>query len=264
MLIKPIVHALEEMESVSLEALDAVRLLNRTNRKYIVPNNLLQPVLEHLKKDYKVLTIDHKNSFRYHSRYFDTHNFQFFYDHHNKKPRRIKVRFRSYLDTEESFFEIKYKHNSRTEKYRDAVNTINLSLNKKQTDLVWSNYHTFKPFSKLYQRPLIPTIENTYERITLMKKDKSERCTIDVNLKFQSPNKTSWECSYEDMAIIEVKQLNNSITKGLNATMRSLNVRPVGISKYVLGIISCHPEVKHNRFLPMLRKVNQACSDTVI
>ena len=39
--------------------------------------------------------------------------------------------------------------------------------------------------------------------------------------------------------------------------MRALGVRPTGFSKYCIGVSMLYPEVKHNRFKPQLRRIDQ-------
>lgn len=101
------------------------------------------------------------------------------------------------------------------------------------------------------------TLINTYNRITLVNKDKTERCTIDVNLTFTNPASLHEEICVNDIAIIEVKQSKTSVLNGIIAALRTMRIPPSSISKYVLGLILTRPEIKHNAFKPLLHKINK-------
>ena len=63
-----------------------------------------------LQNEYQVLEIKHRRLMHYASVYFDTPAFTFYFDHHNGKIRRTKIRQRKYVDSELTFLEIKQKN----------------------------------------------------------------------------------------------------------------------------------------------------------
>lgn len=244
------------LDPISLSGLETVKLLNRVDRKYIIPVNRLPEIIQLLKKNqYSVLEIDGCRAFSYLTTYFDNSGYAFFKDHHNHLSSRIKVRTRSYLESNEHFFEIKIKTNVRTNKYREALNSADTELSGIQQ----------KKIRELYPKELAgslsSTLINTYNRITLVNKDKTERCTIDVNLAFRDPESPEEEISVNDIAIIEVKQSKASLVNGIIASLRTMRIPPSSISKYVLGLILTRPELKHNSFKPLLHKINKIKRD---
>ena len=100
---------LSTMQSVTLAQLDEVSLQDRIDCKYILTHEQLNLLLPIIQQNYKVLEINKHRVHTYINNYFDTHNVQFYYDHHNGYSNRIKVRCRKYLETNICFFEVKQK-----------------------------------------------------------------------------------------------------------------------------------------------------------
>ena len=88
---------------------------------------------------YKVLTISGLRQGRYETRYFDTADYEMYTKHHNGKLNRYKVRFRTYVDSEMNFFEVKFKTNTgRTRKSRVKceLHEFNIEGNPKEDKFV--------------------------------------------------------------------------------------------------------------------------------
>ena len=105
---------LSAFKPISLKEMDNVKLLNRTDTKFIFNYSLFNTILSNIKSDYKILTIKNKNIAAYRTLYFDTDHFRFYNNHHNKKGNRYKVRIRKYIDSNLCFLEIKNKRKGRT------------------------------------------------------------------------------------------------------------------------------------------------------
>lgn len=244
-------NLLSKLTPISLKGLDSVKLLNRVDRKYIIPINRLSKIIQLLSNHYSILEIDGRRAFSYITTYYDTTDFKFFRDHHNRVPSRIKVRSRTYKESNLHFFEVKAKRNGRTNKYREVLNCQSSGLTDEQSEKIKSIY------AKELADTLIPTLLNTYTRITLVNKEETERCTIDLNLSFRDMEAPDEEIQVSDIAIIEVKQSKTSVLNGIVASLRTMQVPPSSISKYVLGLILTHPEIKHNSFKPLLHKIEK-------
>ena len=245
-------HLIEHLDPISLKGLDSVKLLNRVDRKYVIPLGSLSQILQQLTDNqYSILEIDGHRAFSYQTTYFDTTDYRFYRDHHNHLTSRIKVRTRSYKENNLHFFEIKMKSNLRTNKLRERLKEPGNVLTGLQSDQIISIYP--KPLGSA----LIPALINTFTRITLVNKEKTERCTIDVNIGFRNPEIPDTEISLPDIAVIEVKQSKTSVLKGIVASLRKMRVFPSSISKYILGLILTHPEIKHNSFKPLLHKIEK-------
>lgn len=249
---QPDLHLLNSLESIFLTELDSVRLLNRVDRKYIIPAGKLSEIFSVLKNDqYAVLKIDSHRVFHYRTTYFDTEDLRFYKDHHNHLLRRIKVRTRSYVESDLHFFEIKLKSKARTEKFREALKEPILELFDYQSEKIREIY----PIS--LDKPLVPKLINTYKRITLVNKERTERCTIDIDLAYQDSQEGDREITVHDIAIIEVKQSKASVLMGIVASLRKMQIRPSSISKYAYGLILLNPELKYNALKPLLQNISK-------
>src|SRR5699024_4525162 len=78
---------------------------------------------------------------------------------------------------------------------------------------------------------LKPSLTNTYTRITLANKAKTERCTIDINLSYNRINSPNKEVVIDDIAIIEVKQSRASLLGGIISSLRKMQIYPTSFSK---------------------------------
>ncbi len=243
---------LNQFEPISLDELKDYKLLNRIDTKYVCNVNLLPEILLNAKEFFKVQTINSERSFYYESLYFDTENLKTYFDHHQGKRLRYKVRFRNYLDTGDTFLEIKNKRNfKRTDKRRDKFDFSEL-LKKEHEDFI----------DKIVDIPaseLKPAIWTKFKRITLAGKEYIERITIDQNIRFSDKQK---EIELPNMIIIEVKRNKNGDISPFTKILKELGIKPFGISKYILGNIMLNPKIKHNRFQNRVRTINKICYDT--
>lgn len=240
---------LNDFDSISLDELKKYRLMNRIDTKYICNINLLPEILNQAKDHFRVQTISNERSFKYESLYFDTENLKTYFDHHQGKRIRYKVRFRKYLDTGDTFLEIKKKKNfNRTDKKRDKF-SFTTDLEKQHEEFI----------SKVIEIPaegFSPSIWTKFNRITLAGKKYIERITIDYNIRFSNEKQ---EVELPNIIIVEVKREKSLDTSPFTKILKELKVQPFGISKYVLGNILLNPKLKHNRFNSKIRAINKIC-----
>ena len=102
---------LSRFHPITLGEMDGVRLLDRLDTKFTFNRTLLTGILEEMMKDYSILDIEGRRVSRYETIYFDTPEHLFYLHHHNGKLNRYKIRFRKYVDSGDTFFEIKLKNN---------------------------------------------------------------------------------------------------------------------------------------------------------
>ncbi|MBA3971684.1 MAG: VTC domain-containing protein, partial [Bacteroidetes bacterium] len=102
---------LTEFTPITLKEMDNVKLMDRTDTKFVFKQDQLADFLEEMKGDYSVLDVIGKRISRYESLYFDTTGFDLYHSHHRGKPSRFKIRFRKYVESELHFFEVKFKNN---------------------------------------------------------------------------------------------------------------------------------------------------------
>lgn len=219
--------------------MDEVKLMNRTDTKFVFSSEILLKTLPKLLDHYRVLEIDGVRLNAYRSLYFDTDDFKFYHQHHNGKTNRNKVRFREYLDSSLSFLEVKRKNNKgKTIKKRIKVENINETLDERQIEFIESVVG--EPIS------LIPQHWNQYHRITFVHKRRKERLTIDVNFQFYDTKKT--EGNLGDMVIAEVKQRKKNLSSDFVRIIKEERIHPFRISKYCMATAKLFPSLRRNNF----------------
>lgn len=233
---------------ISLEKMDKVKLMDRTDTKYVFTLAQLPILLAELKLDYHIVDINGNRISRYESLYFDTKKFDLYHCHHRGKPNRFKIRFRKYVESEICFFEVKFKNNKgRTIKDRVKQKQINNTINGKAEILL-------KEKTPLLPIHLEPKLWVNYSRITLVNKNSPERVTIDIDLNFKNNEQT---ISIKNLVIAEVKQ-NKAFSSAFTKLMKKYHIREGSISKYCFGVISLFKKIKHNNFKPdlnLLKKI---------
>lgn len=233
--------------SVSLAEMARVRLMDRKDTKFVFTEELLPAILQDLLSEYSVLEVNNTRAPRYQTDYYDTPEFFHFQQHHNKHLNRNKVRTRRYLESNDSFFEIKFKNNhGRTIKERISLGEGEDGINDRTREFLHSK-------SILDDSLLEHKLRVNYHRITLVSKRQAERVTIDFGLSYSNG---ACQQSYERLIIAEVKQENKSRSP-FTSLMRKNKIRRFSISKYCLGIITLYGHVRHNLLKPKLRYLNK-------
>jgi hypothetical protein len=218
--------------------MDSVKLMNRSDTKFVFGLEVLLKVLPKLQEYYKILEIDGIRLSAYRSLYYDTDDFLFYTQHHNGKTNRNKVRFREYLDSGLCFLEVKRKNNKgKTIKKRIKVPTIEEQLEGDSrafvTKVVGQDYS------------LIPKHWNSFKRMTLVHKTQKERLTIDVDFNYKDFEQ---EGTIEGMIIAEVKQERKSRSSDFMRLIKEEGIQPFRISKYCMATASLYPQLKRNNF----------------
>ena len=90
---------LDLMQSIGLDDMKAVRLMNRIDQKYMAPAALLDELLARIADGYYVQHIEGNPLAPYRTLYFDTDTLEMYTMHHNKKLNRQKLRVRTYRST---------------------------------------------------------------------------------------------------------------------------------------------------------------------
>jgi hypothetical protein len=229
----------QRLDTITLDEMDRTQLLNRVDTKFLMHTQQLLQALHHVAAHYRVLEVNHVRLHRYCSLYFDTPNFAMYTRHHNGALNRYKVRYRQYVDSALSFLEVKHKTNKqRTIKYREPLAGMAASLGEEA--------YAFLPAHCPYTvEQLEPKLWNNFIRITLVSKSRIERLTLDLELQFR---RNQIEVNLTDTAVAEVKQEKFSVKSAFVQQMRTMQVRPVGFSKYCMGAARLYPFLKQNLF----------------
>lgn len=236
---------LNNFEATSLSEMDNVKLMNRIDTKYVFHKNKLSLLLERIISDYKVLEINGKRIMGYRNNYFDTSDFSLYTAHHNGKLNRYKVRIREYVESKTKFTEVKFKNNKKKTKKKRI-------LTDKFTEQENSNF--LKEHSPFYFKDLENKIDIEFQRFTLVHKTKTERATIDLNLRF---SKNSNEHNLANVIIAEIKQESYKSDSELIKALKVLQIRPQRMSKYCIGIALLNKDIKRNNFKEKILKIEK-------
>jgi VTC domain len=234
-------------EPIGLEEMNEVALFDRTDTKYMFHEDRLNDVLTALLPHYRLLTIDGVRGTDYRSLYFDTEDLRLYRDHHNGRTFRCKVRFREYGNSGLCFLEVKRKNGrGDTNKKRVKAGSIPGLLDGEQD--------RFVQYVSGGMGQLRPVLWNHYQRFTLVAKDRPERLTIDLALRFSDDRA---EQALGPLCIAEIKQARGDRGSPFTAVMRDLRQRSGGLSKYCTGLTLLRPELKHNTFNAALRSLHR-------
>lgn len=247
---------LQSFQTIPLAEMGKVKLMNRVDTKYLTTKEKLCDILDRIKDCYFVQFNDNSRIARYNTLYYDTPDIKMYVAHHDRKLNRQKLRARIYVDSDKCFCEIKNKNNKgRTKKKRIAIareDFGNILDNEETRKFIGENL-------RYDVNNLIPQIENKFDRITLVNYEKTERLTIDMNIRLMNHQNGTQAC-IPNLIIIELKQdgLCDSYFKNV---LLDLRVKPKRISKYCLGTVLTNPNAKDNRFKKKIRYINRICNN---
>ncbi len=239
---------LHKFETISLQEMDKVKLMDRIETKFVISTKHLPAVFDQVKNDYKIVSFDENRMPAYKTVYYDTDSLYFYHEHHRKRKDRYKVRFRNYVDSAITFLEVKHKKNGRVDKNRIMVENEKFVLHDEEEKfLKEANIHNEELKVKLY---------NYYNRITLVANETVERVTFDFNIAFQHEDSKS---GLDNIVIVELKQPTLSRETPIYKALRNLQMKPYNVSKYCIGLIKTHgtDKLKYNRFKKKLNRLNK-------
>jgi VTC domain len=238
---------------IDLAALNSkAEMLRRRDNKYVIESAVMQAALHEFSDRFDVLEIEGRRSFTYDTCYFDSPELECYRDHHRGRRQRVKVRIRNYRDTNICFVEVKLKDKrGETIKRRLAHDPARCrELDVRAIEFVKSCYREL--YRKEFPYTLVPAVDMSYQRVTLVAKDGGERMTIDTKLRFTSGNAV--KLVDEDKFIVETKSSNgNGIA---DKVLRSLHRHPSKhCSKYCTAAAALKTDVKANNFKMVMRKL---------
>lgn len=238
---------LELLEPITLEQMSSIRLMNRTDTKFVTNKQHLARLLEMAQGHYYAQFNEGSRIADYKTTYWDTDTHHFFTEHHNGRAPRQKVRVRTYMDSQITFLEVKTKNNhGRTKKKRIEV--------PDQENLVGGDEFVSK-LVRFGLDEMHPTVQNRFHRITLVNYGKTERLTIDFDVRFVN-KETGLETGTGDLVIIELKRDGNVPSPVLDI-LRRLRIKPSGFSKYCIGSVMTNKALKQNLFKPKLVRIGK-------
>ena len=244
---------LNEMSPIGLDEMSAVKLMNRVDTKYVADDLTVAKLFSLIKDEYYVQEIDGKRVAAYDSVYYDTADNHMYIIHQDKKLKRDKLRIRNYVDTGNYFCEVKHKNNhGRTKKKRIEVGEgvfLNLKSDAATREFVEKELPTydFDCFEK--------KLSTAFDRITVVNKGKTERITVDFNVRFHNFENGN-ECGIAPLVIMELKR-DGQCDSFFQKTLFELRVKPLSISKYCIGRALTDKTLKQNRFKKKIIKLEK-------
>ena len=246
-------HLLASFAPITLAEMSSVKLMNRTDTKFVTTLPKLMQLLKMAQDDYYAQEIDGERNMLYDTTYFDTNDYAMYRQHQCGHTNRQKIRFRTYVSSHLQFMEVKTKNNhGRTKKKRIEVTDMDLTDVGKREFLV-SHLH-------FDVDTLIPHMHNYFRRITLVNKAKTERLTIDTSLQFHNVQ-TNVDRDMGPLVIIELKR-DGLVFSPVLEMLRQLHIHPHGFSKYCMGAAMTNDELPVHRFKVKLRDVERILANS--
>lgn len=245
-----ILDIVNAMPPITLDEMKEVKLMNRVDTKFLVTSNELIAILKGIRDHYYAQEVEGNRLSAYDTVYYDTPDLKMYTIHHDRHLVRDKVRVRTYVDSQLTFCEVKHKNNKgRTKKKRIQM--------KPGTDVTKDpEIVSFLTERQPYPvESLSPNLETVFDRFTLVNFEKTERLTIDCNLRFTN-FVSGTTASIDPLVIMELKQ-DGRARSLLKEVLFDLRIKPFKISKYCIGTAMTRPEVKQNRFKKKIRRINK-------
>ena len=241
----------EQLPPITLDEMKSIRLMKRTDTKFVTNLDTLVRLLQMCQGHYYAQRVADDPISPYTTLYFDDLGRHDMFRRHQAGHRpRTKVRARTYINGGISFLEIKKKDNhGKTRKKRIQVPSIDAVANDRvgedflaeQTGLTWDDIR--------------PTVRNYFNRITLVNFEKTERLTIDFDLRFYN-YETGQEETMGQAVIIELKR-DGRVPSPILPLLRELRIHQNGFSKYCIGSVITNPNLRVNNFKAKLHDIQK-------
>ena len=221
-----------ERPSIELAELgERAALMNRVDRKYVLPLPALSRLLQELPAGASVLEIDGRREMTYASEYFDTLDLALYRDAAHRHRRRFKVRTRTYCDSGESWLEIKTRGvRGRTRKERIRHHGDVERLGDEGSGFI-NRTLAAAGFTGYAAALLRPQLRTDFMRTTVFLPADAARVTIDTRLRLGA--KDGRAHAFEDLVVVETK--SGSRPSAVDHLLWASGRRPQKVSKYAIG-----------------------------
>lgn len=240
------------LDPIDLDDLVAVAgLQTRIDRKYVLEAAALTSVLAGLDPATRVLEIAGTRAMAYESVYFDTPDLLSYRMAAHARRRRFKLRTRSYLDTADSFLELK------TRGGRSTTVKERLTYDLSDRDILTAAGRSYADDALLglgIDRPgrlaLQPTLVTRYRRVTLHQPGSAGRATVDTGLTWEQDDGSRLDLPR--LAIVETK--SGSRISEVDRLLWAHGHRPATISKFGTGLAALRRDLPSNKWSRVLRR----------
>ncbi len=241
---------LNHFEGISLGEVEKASLMRRRDCKFLFSLSLVPELLEQVKDRYRVLEIGERRTHFYESFYYDTPELEMYHMHHRGQRDRYKVRFRKYVTSGIHFLEVKRK-NARGMTIKKRVQTPGIDAT-----VLTSEEEFLRKYSPYGTGRIIPTLENSFYRVTLVGRSQTERITMDYGLRFKS-RINDREIELPGISVAEIKYEQQLSGSAFYEALRRSRILPSRFSKYAIGMALMHDNLKQNLFKPRVRRLHQ-------
>ncbi len=194
----------------------------------------------------RALEIDGARSFRYSSVYFDTPDLRMYLAAARGRPRRAKVRTRTYVDSGLCMLEVKTRDSrGRTVKHRQPHPARE---SERLTCDALTFVGGFREVAALGPG-LRPTLTTVFDRTTLLLGTGEGRVTLDADLRMLTEDGAA--AFLPDGVVIETKSAGGPT--GVDRMLWAAHHRPVRVSKYGAGLAALRPDLPGNRWRRVVR-----------
>jgi len=248
-ILSEIAEILKSFDPVGLDGISSVRYMTRLDTKYLFSAGKLPELLRLVEPHYMALEIEKLREFPYKTVYFDTPDLLFYNQHVTGRLNRTKVRIRTYESNGLTFLEVKRKSNkgrtnkSRLEKEPNDMNHISQS-GEFLEELISRSAGSLKA-----------VISTSFTRITLVCLERSERITIDYNLRWNNLRGDSLSMPF--LAIAEIKSEKSTSLSPFFTRLKELGIRRSGFSKYAVGMALVNRTPRQNYLKPKFLLLNR-------
>lgn len=237
-----------DLDTLNLEA----AMMTRVDRKYVVSVADLGAIvagcadtLRRQGEELEVLEIAGVRGGRYGSTYFDTPEATSFLAAARPRRHRMKIRTRSYLDSDLHFLEVKGRGargvtiKQRVELPADAARSLDLAPAAEFLDPLLE-----QAGGEWAGAALAPVISGSYTRTTF-KAGVVGRMTVDTHAKWWHPEDPGHQAELTG-AVVETK--SGSTPSAVDRTLWRLGYRPQKISKFGTGMAALNRDLPANRW----------------
>lgn len=251
---RQITQLLDRMQPITLDQMASIRLMNRIDTKFVASKRQLAELLSMAADKYYVQEADGLRLSPYRTTYFDTAAYTQYMQHHCGYATRTKVRVRTYMGSGLTFLEVKRKNNHRrTKKKRIEVESV------ERAPLAEGAAALVSQATGLELDAMHPIVQNNFTRVTLVNFGKTERLTIDFDVRFHN-FETLADRDTGQIVIIELKRDGNVFSPIL-PLLRDLHIHPTGFSKCCIGMALTDPALKQNNFKKKIRLLGKIDAD---
>lgn len=219
---------IEAFESLSALEVKKVKFFDKEELYYTFNKSFLPRIIESIKEDYSVITNHEKKYRSFKILYFDTPKNRFYLDAHNGKRNRFIVRFRQCIESNITYFEVKYiNKKGRKRKKKIEVEEIKTTLGEEELAMLK------KVMRKKKARKLKARITCEFKRFTLLNVPNNHKVIVDGDMKFTNNNS---ETHHSDLTSAKIIQERYDRSSKFMTALRESGIRQGQIGNYALGM----------------------------